>query len=795
MFNSRNKFIVSIIFIIGFSVLCAKNSDYSLWLELTPENSRQMAQWAESEYDGNNLDNAIRIYKTLLDNENVDVRNWSALWLGIIDSSFAKDIDFLPNSDWGTFFCAVKIKKNNPDSALTLLSQIVDSSKQDIAILLAKYWIGIIYRESEMAFRKWTEILDEYPKNFLAGELYYRLGKIRFDSGDYVGTSNFLSQAIDFYNSSLWKDRQWWSDEAYYLLAVSEIRQNNLDSASAVYNKFDSGFNENKYLSRIGILLSAYGDNPESALDLDSLPPSVKTDLLMRGAWSAMDRKKYRKAMHNFLDAYSIEQSDDAVIFAAECAYKLKDYVTAETLYQKIADARLKKYAQWGLGWTESRLESYAQAREIWSGLLDDSTFTDDAEFAIAKSYYYQRSLDSAQIKFVDYIQNFTIHYNEALFLLYFSQMENGDTAKAIETAISYLRKYPSGKKSELLAYNAATAMFERGSFSAVVDWVDSFSISFDKELGDSLVLLAERARYKLGDYNDPIQILTGFIERRPNSPLGPQLAVNMGMQFEQVHKWQDAIYVYSKAKESTLPGDTVWCEAMVGIIHSALNIGDTAVAGSALVSLSADGEMPWKALGKIYYAKWVWKNLGNSEQAISLYDDVINSKDAGVLVDSATLDLAGIYISAQMFPEARKILEDRWNSITHDDTMAMVYIKVISAAIWESGEPDSAVDFAINYADSAVLPCDVLYGIGSLITTDGRSELAGKIMDKMNLYGCSNLPAPFLLQMGEYMIQLERIPDACSLFAIVLSSHSDDSLGEVARERLKVFSTQKDTQ
>jgi len=217
MLSSRNKFIISIIFIVGISVIFADNSNYSLWLEAMPENSRQLAQWAESEREGNNVDDAVRLYKNLLDDEDTLVRNWAALWLGIIDTSFHKDIKFSPNCDWGTFFLAVEIHESNPDSALHLLTHIVDSSKQDIAILLARYWIGIVYQQIEMqdsAFDEWTRILDEYPKNFLSGELLYRLGKFRFLSGGYLEASNFLRRAIDFYDSSLWKERQWWIDEA-----------------------------------------------------------------------------------------------------------------------------------------------------------------------------------------------------------------------------------------------------------------------------------------------------------------------------------------------------------------------------------------------------------------------------------------------------------------------------------------------------------------------------------------------------------------------------------------------------
>ena len=75
---------------------------------------------------------------------------------------------------------------------------------------------------------------------------------------------------------------------------------------------------------------------------------------------------------------------------------------------------------------------------------------------------------------------------------------------------------------------------------------------------------------------------------------------------------------------------------------------------------------------------------------------------------------------------------------------------------------------------------------------SQGRPELGGKIIDKIEELHCQDVPAGFLLQMGDAMVQLERISDACSLFAIVAEQHPDDSLGETARKRLKVFSIKK---
>ncbi|RKZ35252.1 hypothetical protein DRQ33_00070 [bacterium] len=790
----RNIYVLLIIVSI-WCIAGAFDSTENLWLEIVPDDSRQIAQWANHQREIGNINNAIGLYRNLLQSDDEEIRNWSALWLGILDTSF-KDITLEPNSDWGKFFSAFKIRQRQPEKAISLLSEIKNSSSQDIAVLFSLYWMGIIYHnmgEIDSAFSVWSYALNKYTNNFLTGEIYYRMGHSRFISGNYVGAINFFRNAMQFYENSLWKRRQWWIDEAYYLLTISYLRQNNLDSARVLYEALRSRFEDNEYLQSLSILLSVYGEQADT-VDMEMVPASFRADLFMRAGWSAMARKEYRQGLHSFIRAYYADSSCDAIIFAAECAYLLKEYSRADSLYKQVNCPEIKKYGLWGQAWSQLRLKKYHNARNLWNTLTEDTLFYDPATFAIAKSYYLEQKLDSAQVKLTKYVQNFTDYHQEALFLLYCSLMENGDTARAIEIAEDYLKQYPDSKRSKIVALGSAKAMFERGSYSAILYWADNLVELLESSIADSLVLLAERAKYRLGEYKDPLEILSGFIDRRPHSPLAPRLAIDMGKQFENAHKWQDAIYVYTRARNLTLPGDTAWCESMLGILRSAISMDDTATVNATVNALTKDGEMPWKGLGKIIYAKWLWKNYGNSQRAISLYNDVLNMREVGALADSAILGLANIYISAQMFPEAKNILLGRWQEIPKDSSLAMRYSSVLIRSIWEFGEPDSAVELALNFVDSSAYPCDVLFDVGKITLSQSRPELSGKIVDKMNEHNCSNLPGSFLLGMGDAMIQLERIPEACSLFAIVLETHPHDSLGEVAKKRLKIFSTSQDT-
>ena len=777
---------------IPFDYLSDDDNFSALLLDEFPSSERSFAILADWEMSGDDSASAISIWRSLLRSDNYEMRNWAALWLGIIDTALAEN--FPEDVPWGIFWSAIKNRYKTPYNSLGMLKTLQGDTIPDVLILLAQYWRGLIFadlKRADSALAQWNEILKNYPMNILSGEIYYRSGLLHFLGGEYTSAESSFAQALDFYKVSSRKSVHWWADEAAYLKMLSFLREEKFDSAEAELSHLERISPQSKYISTAEAILSAYRDN--SAVFGDEIPSSFRADLMMKNGWAMFDAKKYRQAYIYFLDAYNAQNSQDALLMAAECAYNSKDYFTADSLYNLITDLELKKYAVWGRGWCQTRMKKYGLARQLWESLLGDSTFEDDVSFAIARSYYFQWSLNDAIENLGEYLSKHRKHRRQAMALLFFAQINAGDTATAIETAKKYLDKYPSGRTSEQIALSVANAMFARKNYSALLNWVDMTDKNFSGTILDSLVLLSERAKYHLGDYDDPLEILNGMFERRGESPLAISLALDMGNELLASNRWNDAIYAYSKAQAVSLPGDSEWCEATLGILRAQFGIGDTISAFLTLNDLVSDGEQPWIARGQIFVGNWIWKNIGDMERALMLYQNARRDAKSSAVMDSAVLAIGKLYFSAMMFSEAAASVSERWKTLEKSSPVSYDYAMLIAQSIWEEGLQDSAVFFAVAIADSIFGGCDYLVSVGKMALSQGRPELSEKVMDKIKEVGCQDVPASFLLQMGDAMVQLERISDACSLFALVAEQHPDDSLGETARKRLKIFSIKED--
>ncbi len=777
-----------------FAALWAGENSF-LWLDRLPQSDADVASWVVRLKGEGEFDDARRLLKLLLWSDDSTVREWAAFWLGNLDSSLTW-VHQARGTQWGSFFYAVRASESAPDSAVEIFEKLATSA-DSLLSLLGYYWEGIVLCESgekDSAFALWTRALKKYPGNILSGEMEYRLGKLRFDAGDYPAAQNFLAEAINFYDTCTQKSLLWWGDEAFYLLAVAFLRQGNIDSARAVLERMKTEFAQSLYVHRVEVLLTAYGNGVDSA-GAGTLPPDIRADLLVRQGWDLMDRRDFKTALENFVKALKIDSTTGVpALYAGECAYYLKDYPAADSFYSMVRDSALLGYALWGRGWSLVRQGKFDDGRAVWRQITD-SAFADPVAFAVAKSFFLQNLSDSAVVYFERYLSDssFGRFRDEATYLLALAYLEARDTSNAVKTARTYLKYFPLGRRGEYLAYTIGKALFARESFSSVVAWADSFASKFDGIYGDSLVLLRERAKYHLGEYKEVLDILNGFLAERPKSPLGPQLARQIGEQFEQAHRWRDAIYAYTKAENFSLPGDSIWNEAAMGILRSALAMGDTARAKQELRSILIDGEDPYPALAEITFARYLVKN-GNAQRAVEVYNDVLSMRDTMGVADSAILDLTKIYISAQMFPEAEKIVYPRWRQTEKSSKLAQRYAVLLAKIYWEMGEADSAVSFALNFADSAAQPCSVLVYVGRLTFQDSRSELAARVFDKIKKLNCQDIPPDFLLRMAELMAQQDRPSDACSLFNLVLAHHPNDSLGEIAREGIKSLPISCDT-
>ncbi len=767
-----------------FSHRLDRDNITSLVLDALPGDFRQVLAWADEERLLGDSASAARLYRFAALAAEDDLRDWAAFWLAALDSTLWRKLP--RKSFWGRFFGAVATADSAPWEALQRLTQLQRENIPESVKLFAAYWRGLIFERTrwvDSAAALWTDLVESHPKSFIAGEVFFRLGALHLSRGEYDTAAALLAKALKLHQTSAHKESDWWADEAAFLRAVSFVRADDIASAESCAALLERNFPESGYVDRIRLLLAAYS----GSTSVEELPSEFRADLLLRRGWDYMDSHKYKAALATFLQAHAAFSSEEALVFAAECAYRLGRYDLADSLYSTVSGDYVP-YALWGRGWCLVRLGQYDSARAVWSKLVSNADFADDASYAIAKSFYLQRRLDDAVREIGDYLSRFDKHAKEMLGLLFFARLEAGDTALALEDAAKYVRRYPTGHLSALVALAAARAMEARGHYGALVAWADSLEKNYKGALGDSLALLAERAKFHLGEYTERLDILGGFIRRRPKSELAVQLALGMGRDLESARNWQDAIYAYSRAQTLSLPGDSAWCEATLGILRAQLTIGDTAAAMQTLHDLEIDGEPPWTAIGKMFVARWMWRYIGDYEKTLGLFSEVARRFDGTELGDSALLGMSEVYISSQMFAEAKALLQRRWRTMDKKSALAMDFAERLFDATWELGLQDSAVDFALNFADSVADPCGLVVHAGWSTLTQGRPELAGRIKEKLDSLGCEDLPPQFLLQMGDAMVQLERIPDACSLFALVAKTHPNDSLGEIARERLKAF-------
>ncbi len=765
----------------------------SEWLETMPENSRMLARWAEAERQSGRTNDATRIYRYLIDDEDPKVRNWAAFWLGVLDTT--SKIHFPEDAEWGLFFRALRMEDINPAQSVLDYGALQNDTVSQAVKLFASYRSGVLFQsfgKTDTAAQIYARNLERFPKSFLAGEIKFRLGNINFNERNYAQASQFFSQAIDIYRNSIQKEKQWWADEAYFLNAVALLKIGKLDSAKIMSKALSEEITDNRYFTSLTMLIRAYEDKSE-AKGKTQLPSTFRADLLMKAGWEAMAAKNYTEAMFNFLEANSAFKNDDAVLFAAECAYNSKEYFKADSLYALVKDTTVQKYAWWGRGWANSKQGKLTLARVFWSKLLTDSLFAEKAYYEVGKTLYFDRDFDSAQIIFSDYIKTFSTRRADAYFYLFVSRLDGGDTARALETAEFFLDKFPKNPKSGLMAYSAARAMFARNRYDNVIQWADQYALNStvaDPLFADSLVLLGERARFLSGEYKEPIDILNNFMTKRPRSSMGTALALGLGSEFEGKSMWQDAIYVYTKAAESALPGDSNWCNAKLGTIRAALSVGDTVKALAEYRIFQIDAEEPYKSQGTIILANHVGKN-GDSQRSVELLNDIIFYSRSETAKDSAIVSLARIYMAKQMYSEAITILSKRWSEIPKSNPNLKAFAKLFARSIWELGDADSAYSFSVRYADSAPNACDLLVEMAELAYSENRITIAGKLVDKILAKNCSSVPADFYYRMGEMFIQLERINDACKLWQRALDSKPDDITAQAAREKIQIYTSQ----
>lgn len=770
---SRNIISVISFLLIGVGSICALNKE-NFW----EKPSNDIIDWAIISLDD---ESEIPYVFDLAEND-FALLNEFALWSGLKGLAIPEEIC---NTPWGIFWNTYRVMNESPDKARELLLHVIDDpSSSDTLRLFADFLIAESYLRQgviSIAIDKFNILLKNHPNSVLSGAGYYKLALCYLAVGQYNASVEAAEEAYSRCNTL--RDSYWCTD-ALFIKGVLLVLVDSFSAAEGVAENLEL-VGELQKAKNIRMLIG------RSALEGDNDEPYFTALSMLNYGWTLMDSGKLDSAKIVFSNAGKISDQLRSVsaLFAGECAYRIRQWSVAESLFNIARDdTTLKKWILWGLGWTAFRNNNFSLARSRWDSIGADSVFEQEIIFAQAKSFFAQGNYKKTSQLMMQYVDKCKLSCIEGIWILCKSLIMSGDTAMAVKKSGDYLLRYPDNRRIGQAALLVARALFESGKYEFLFEWADSLASSIPTIWGDSLELWAQRSAFRAGLIGKPIEIVKNFAQRRPKSPILPQLWLSIGEQYADLKQFDDAVYCFTRAKASVLPGDTLWCEVQVAMLSALLAKGDTIAASKSLDDLIVNGELYWISLGEFEYAKfYILSNDATS--AMKLLKQITEKRSQSPIADSAYFYMAKLYWEFGMSDEALEYLIPLWKKTPSNSVLKIDIAERITNIMWETGDPQNAFRWAFARIDSVPAPCEMARRIGELALDDGLSETASKIMDELIKRKCKDLPVPFLFRMGDIMAQNNRIALACSIFTVIKDINPKDSLGIKAMERLRTFS------
>jgi len=760
----------------------AKPFEKVIFWESTPSEIRDFLFLVKNLCDDGDTIDAIVVLNMLNQIDDSLVDRWASILTILLANEQPKEFE---RTTWGKIYLARKLIIASPESAKTILRKL--STIDDYTIqAVTEYLLAVLHiKLGQLDSAKF--VLTSLAKNFgdipVMGEVLFRLGYLNLLSGDYKASDSLFSLAQEVYGSQ----ESWWNDEALFLQTVALIKLGEIDSAKTVSEKIPS---ESQYGKISTSIVHAY-ENQFDTTKIDSLPEVIRVDLLIHRGWELLDNHRYKSALTLFQKASSVcgGESWEASIFAAEAAYKSRDYELAAKLYSKTYPSHIAPYANWGLGWSLFRLGKLDSARKIFTKLSRESTFSRYADYAIARTYYAQRQYDECEKILSDYIKNCDFRCLSASYYLFQSQLWLDEIDKALATCKTIIKKYPGTFNASKAALVLAKTLFERGLYEELIDISENYADKLHGIRKDSLILLSERAKYKIGIYKDPMEILDGFSKKCPKSPLTRKLLLQTAIQCEEHGRFRDAIYFYTKAISKSAAKDSVWAEANLGIIRSSLVIGDEITARQTINKLNELNENGWYLRGLFELAKWFY-NSNDKDSCVIMLSKIRSFHADDIVSDSALLFLAKLYHEQEYYSEEANILAHRLDSMKKSHPLYSAYAENFVICLWNMGFKDSALSAAFSLSRGKhESSCGILLKGAELALDEGEISIAGKLMDSLLAKDCKDLPTDFMYRMANAYVSLDRIKTARKLYTELIKKYPDDTLANKARERMNELS------
>lgn len=396
-----------------------------------------------------------------------------------------------------------------------------------------------------------------YPQSYTdRAELYYTLGEVSAESGDYELARNYFLGLADNHPRSIWSPRALYSRGRLYL------EEERYDSASDAFELLRERHPDTAPARRIG---TALGE-------------------------SYYQQKRYPEAIEAFLDAiaYVDEENRQKAIYLIAESYNAINNFEEATRYYRIYLSRVEnpseeRIAHYGLGWVYHKQDIYH-----WSStaFAEASAGSDDLA---RRALYYQavneklagrvrNSLDTFR-EFGDRFEE-GVFYEEARYEWAFTALEVGSNSEAVEVLLPLARNYTELNDPGSVLILLGEAYYANGEYTRAIEafelagnitdldpalkrqtqfqraWVLYFNQAYrqaqpdfeavydsapNSDLGSEALFWSADANYQSAEFGAASRQFAEFIRRYPNSELVGAAKYSLGWSYFMMGDFENA--------------------------------------------------------------------------------------------------------------------------------------------------------------------------------------------------------------------------------------------------------------
>lgn len=401
--------------------------------------------------------------------------------------------------------------------------------------------------------------------------------------------------------------------------------------------------NLNKYLQYGGVLGEA---NPNNA----------RYDL----GYAYLQTENFTLAYQNFKEvsqvispsSSSIEQ--DAYVRSADALFMQKNYSTAKTMYEKVANLSLPQsdYSLYQIALING-INNQAEKIKVFNQLVKrypNSELVPEAYLQIANGYMTQEKFRDA-IPYLDKIlaiPSASAFYPSVylkLGLNYYNLDNNSEALKNYQTLVS---KYPQSAEADEALANMKNIYVEQGHPDDYVDFVRKAGKNLTISEADSLTYASAQLQFNDGNCSAAIQSFTNYLSKYPNGSYFLNALFNRSECYRKSNNWKEAVEGYSAVVSR---GNNPFAEQAALIAARAYylelkNYDSSKVYFSRLLALATTQENQLEALRGLTRSYYQTRDFGQASEVSKelLKKKGINIDDKAIanLVLGKSLQLSG---------------------------------------------------------------------------------------------------------------------------------------------------------